>query len=145
MSALSIFSFAASLLAAGLLMADLNYTMESNSMKAQQTPGVHPMYGFLRASARGQAALFLSSWAFLSAYLACTVFAFGCLLVTQPWWVFFAVTTTEYWALAALKAAQGEFRSAANHIDNTAVDLAAMAVCYILTSSAPFFQLRVGS
>ena len=145
MSALSIFSFIASLLAAGLLMADLNYTMESNSMKAQQTPGVHPMYGFLRASARGQAALFLSSWAFLSAYLACTVFAFGCLLVTRPWWVFFAVTTTEYWALAAFKAAQGEFAGGGYVFHSLAVDLVVMVVHYISMSSAPFFQLRVGS
>ena len=120
-SGLSVASFVVSLLAAGLLMADLNYTTEQGRMKAQQTPGVHPLYSFLRASAWGQAALFLSSWAFLSAYLTCTVFAFGSLLVTQPWWVFFGLVTTEYWALAGFKVVQGEFGSGADNTNSTAV------------------------
>jgi hypothetical protein len=42
---LSIISFAGSLLAAGALVADLNYTTESSRMKEQQTPGMHPLYG----------------------------------------------------------------------------------------------------
>jgi len=143
MSTLSVVSFAASLLAAGLLVADLNHTMENDNMKAQQTPGVHPLYGFLRTSARGQAAFFLSSWAFLSAYLACTVLAFGCLLVTQPWWVFFGLATVEVLAFAAFKAAQGEFTQAMNHTNNPVIDWGCLIAYHTLASSVPIFQLRV--
>eukprot|EP00620_Florenciella_sp_RCC1587_P004656 CAMPEP_0182601048 /NCGR_PEP_ID=MMETSP1324-20130603/91289_1 /TAXON_ID=236786 /ORGANISM="Florenciella sp., Strain RCC1587" /LENGTH=832 /DNA_ID=CAMNT_0024818957 /DNA_START=193 /DNA_END=2691 /DNA_ORIENTATION=+ len=145
MSSLSIVSFAASLLAAGLLVADLNYTMENDRMKGQQTPGVHPFYGFLRTSARGQAALFLSSWAFLSSYLACTVFAFGCLLVTQPWWVFVGLAAAEVLAFGAFKAAQGEFTASMNHSNDLVVDWVGLIAYYILTSSVPIFQLRYPS
>ena len=42
---LSVISFAGSLLAAGMLIADLNLTTESARMKEQQTPGMHPLYG----------------------------------------------------------------------------------------------------
>ena len=42
-STLNIVSFASSILAAGLLVADLNFEMESTRMKEQQTPGVHPV------------------------------------------------------------------------------------------------------
>jgi len=143
MSSLSVVSFAASLLAAGLLMTDLNYTLENDFMKKQQTPGVHPFQGFLRASAQGQAAFFLSSWAFLSSYLACTVFAVGCLLVTQPWWVFVGLATAEVLAFAAFKAAQGEFAALMNHTKKTVVDWFTLIMYYIVTSSVPIFQLRV--
>ena len=47
---LSIVSFAGSLLAAGALVADLNYTTESSRMKEQQTQGTHPLYGEFRHS-----------------------------------------------------------------------------------------------
>jgi len=141
-SSLSVASFAVSLLAAGLLVTDLNYTIESDKMKAQQTPGVHPFHGFLRASALGQAALFFSSWAFLSAYLACTVFAFGCLLVTQPSWVFLALATTEFGIIVAFKAAQGELVSGPDHTNSTVVVVFSSLGHYIVTSSTPMYQLR---
>ena len=131
------------MLAAGLLVADLNYTIESDKMKAQQTPGVHPFHGFLRASALGQAALFFSSWAFISAYLACTVFAFGCLLVTQPSWVFLALATTEYGTMVAFKAAQGELVGGPDHTNSIVVSLVGNLGFYIMTSSTPMYQLRV--
>ena len=90
-------------------------------------------------------ALFFSSWGFLSAYLACTVFAFGCLLVTQPWWVFVGLVAAEVLALAAFKAAQGEFKAGVNHtfVNSPSLDWILLIAYYILMSSVPIFQLRV--
>ena len=56
-TALSIFSVASSMLAAGILVTDLNLTMETSAMQRQQDPGVHPLYGYVRASSGGKLAL----------------------------------------------------------------------------------------
>jgi len=54
---LSIFSVASSMLATGILVTDLNLTMEASAMRRQQTPGVHPVYGYIRASQGGKLVL----------------------------------------------------------------------------------------
>ena len=57
-TALSIFSVASSMLAAGILVTDLNLTMETSAMQRQhqQDPSVHPLYGYVRASIIGRKA-----------------------------------------------------------------------------------------
>ena len=136
-------SLASSVCAAGLLLADLNYTVESTKMKEQQTPGVHPLYGYIRDSAFGQAALVLSSWAFLSFYVFTTVFAFGCLLIKQPWWVFICIPTVEVWVLVGIKWAQGEGSPRFVLTETPAFFIVYYIMSYITLTAAPLFQLRV--
>ena len=54
---LSMFSVVSSMLAAAMLMADLNFGVEASGMSAQQEPGVHPLHGYIRASLSGKLAL----------------------------------------------------------------------------------------
>ena len=54
---LSMISVVSSMLAAAMLMADLNFGVEASGMSAQQEPGVHPLHGYIRASLSGKLAL----------------------------------------------------------------------------------------
>ena len=124
-------------------------------MANQQTPDVHPVWGFLRKSGLGQAAFFVSCWAFLSSYFMSFILAACCLLTTRLAWVFFSVVLFEFLVYLGFKGAQRELASGADLTDQVKLlplgtgggsfgaTLVLTFAFYILNSTVPWFIARV--
>ena len=117
--------------------------MENARTKEQQTPRVHPLYGFLRESALGQGTFFVFAWVFHTSYLASTVLAFSCLFITQPPLISLGLPLLEYGSLVGVKMAQGEIAPGLFRKGSLSVSGIYHALQYISVSAVPLYNFRV--